>query len=84
MCKTCYKDYYSENKERIAEQKRKYRTENKEIIAEQKRKYVEELREPYIKAKLKNQLIPINETTIELQRNRLLLKRYIREQSKNA
>ena len=76
--------YRAENKEKIAEIDRKYRAENKEKIAERNRKYQKELYAHYIIAQLRNQHIPINETTIELQRNRLLLKRYIREQTKNA
>ena len=76
--------YYAENKEKIAERDRRYRAANKEKIAERDRKYQKELYAHYIIARLRDQHIPINETTIELQRNRLLLKRYIREQTKNA
>lgn len=87
-CKKCNKKdsrrYYAANKEKIAERNRKYGTENKGKLAEYRRKYQKELYAHYIITQLRNQHIPINETTIELQRNRLLLKRYIREQTKNA
>ena len=79
-----HRQYRADNKEQIADRDRKYRADNKDRIAERGRLYRAELPHAYIKKMLTIQHIPINETTIALQRNRILLKRYIREQTKNA
>lgn len=45
MCKECHGEYYQDNKEKIAEQKKQWRQENREEIAEYNRKYRQENRE---------------------------------------
>ena len=46
-CKECKKQYYEDNKEKIAEQKKQYYEDNKEKIAEQNKQYREDNKEKF-------------------------------------
>ena len=45
LCKSCIKQYYEENKERINERKKQYREENKERILKRQKQYYEKNKE---------------------------------------
>ena len=44
-CKTCQKQYYQENREKLLERKRQYRQKNREKLAEYGKQYRQENRE---------------------------------------
>jgi hypothetical protein len=79
QCKSCYKEYYEKNKEKVKESVRRYKQENKEKVKEYNKKYDK----IYISNKLKtNSFYKFKHNT----RNLILMsfKRGVNQYKKNA